>query len=64
VHLQLLRMGLGPIGCSVNPLNNSALIAGECIAAGDACILEASISAMAEDDNVNLLGFSNLVESS
>ena len=52
--------GLTPIdpnGCAVNPLNNSALMADGCIAAGDACVvLEVSILAMAADDNDNLLG--------
>jgi hypothetical protein len=52
------------MGCLVIASNNDPLIAGACIAAGDACVFEASILAMAEDDNVNLLGFSNWVESS
>jgi len=55
VQSQLL-ICLAPIGGTVNPLNNSALMADGCIAAGDACILEANLSAMAADDNDNLLG--------
>jgi len=47
---------LAPLGCAVNSLNNSACIADGCIAAGDACVLEANILAMAADDNDNLLG--------
>jgi hypothetical protein len=35
------------------------LIAGACIAAGDACVLEAIILAMASDDNDNRLGCLN-----
>ena len=51
--------GLTPIdpnGCAVNLLNNSALIADGCIAAMDACVLEADILVMSADGNDNLLG--------
>jgi hypothetical protein len=48
--------GLAPLGGSVNPLNNSALMVDGYIAAMDACVLEANILAMAADDNDNLLG--------
>ena len=66
MQLQVLTIGLTPIdpnGCAVNLLNNSALIADGCIAATDACVLEASILVMAADDNDTLLGL-NWIESS
>ena len=54
VQPQPLNIGLGPTGSFVNSANNVCLIAGECIAATDACVLDSIILAMAAGVNDNL----------
>ena len=54
VQPQTLNIGLGPMGSFVNSANTVCLIAGECIAATDACVLDSIILAMAAGVNDNL----------
>jgi len=63
VHSQLLKIVLGPMGSSVIFANKVSLIAGECIAATDAFVVDLIILTMAASDNDNLLGTSNSSES-
>ena len=62
--MQLLKTCLDQIGSFVISASNDSLIAGECIAATDACVVDLIILVKAASDNDNPLGTSNLVESS